>query len=260
MVADLPLRLGKLFYGLRSVRLMRGLLMGTGASVEHERVLDWTAPNTVIDIGANRGQFSLIARARRPGARIVAFEPLAAPATAFAKLFSGDGQVDLRRVALGDTRRRLTMTVTREDDSSSLLPLGALQVELFSSRAKTTVATEVLPLDEAITGEPMTAPVLLKIDVQGYEMQVLSGATASLARVDSVYVELSFVSLYDGQALAPEVIQFLGEQGFVLSGVFNQRWSPTYGAVQGDFLFSRRGERGSTPLDAIRADSGRAVA
>jgi FkbM family methyltransferase len=238
MAPDLLLRLRKLLNAFRSRPLLRALMLGTGAAVEHAPVLDWTGAATIIDVGANRGQFALMASERRPGARILAFEPLAGPAVAFARLFAGNPRVSLHEVALGAERGHLPMTITEQDDSSSLLPVGQLQAELFASRPTASTIVPVRSLDEVLAGEDLAAPVLLKVDVQGYELHVLRGAIASLRHVDFVYVELSFLPLYTSQPLAHDVIAFLSQQGFALRGVFNQGWSPRHGAIQADFLFA----------------------
>jgi hypothetical protein len=85
----------------------------------------------------------------------------------------------------------------------------------------------------------LAGPVLLKIDVQGFELAVLRGAAGLLAVAQWIYVELSFVELYSGQPLAPAVIRFLDHHGFEMSGAFNMSEGPNGEAVQADFLFTR---------------------
>jgi len=55
-----------------------------------------------------------------------------------------------------------------------------------------------------------------------------------------IYVECSFVELYQGQALADEVISFLREENFSLSGIYNLNYDKSGRAIQGDFLFTNR--------------------
>jgi hypothetical protein len=78
----------------------------------------------------------------------------------------------------------------------------------------------------------------MKIDVQGAELAVLQGCD-SLDEIDWIYVELSFVGLYQGQPLCDEIIGYLGEHGFRLAGVFNQVRTAAFGPTQADFLFCR---------------------
>ena len=77
--------------------------------------------------------------------------------------------------------------------------------------------------------------------MQGFELEALQGCEDLLDRFAQVYVECSFLELYTGQALADEVIAWLRERGFRLAGVYNMSYDRNGSAVQGDFLFSRRG-------------------
>ena len=81
-------------------------------------------------------------------------------------------------------------------------------------------------------------PVMLKIDVQGAELAVLRGI-ANLDRIDFVYVELSFVELYEGQPLYADVQRELTARGFALRGAFNQAFTDHFGPTQLDCLFAR---------------------
>ncbi|HKX35989.1 MAG TPA: FkbM family methyltransferase, partial [Rhizorhapis sp.] len=84
------------------------------------------------------------------------------------------------------------------------------------------------------------APALLKIDVQGAELEVLKGCGDMLAAFDHIYVELSFRELYLGQPLASEVICWLAERGFTACGVYNVSTIAGGASVQADFLFQRQ--------------------
>lgn len=88
----------------------------------------------------------------------------------------------------------------------------------------------------------MNNPAFLKLDVQGFELEALRGCEDLLGHFSNVYAECSFVELYSGQALAHEIISWLRERGFSLSGVYNMGYDRNGRAVQGDFLFiSTRG-------------------
>jgi len=70
-------------------------------------------------------------------------------------------------------------------------------------------------------------------------MEVLRGCVTLLPCFSYVYVECSFVPLYSGQELAHEIIIFLNEHGFILSGIYNLSYGKSGVAVQGDFLFTK---------------------
>ena len=212
----------------------RGLLHGVAASVEHLQLMRGIVPATLIDVGANRGQFSLLVRTLHPGARIYAFEPLSRPAAKFERLFHGDAQTTLHRCAIGpQTIDRMTMYVSKEDDASSLLPHAA---------TVTTESVAVNRLDEILEASDIVRPALLKLDVQGYEILALKGCGRLLDVMDFVYAEVSFVTNYQGQALADEVLRFLFDNGFSLAAMDDPEFDSAGRCTQAGFLFSRRPE------------------
>ena len=212
------------------------------AGVEHEPILRAARPDLVIDIGANKGQFSLAARRVLPAAHILAFEPLPGPAERFRQLFMTDSAVQLHQVAIGPSAGAVVMNISRREDSSSLLPIGQLQSELFpGTRHLSTTEVQVRRLGDVIDGSILDEPqVFLKLDVQGFELQCLEGCSDLLSKCDDIYVEASFVELYEGQAMASDVIRYLDGHGFVLRGVQNLSYSQAGESVQADFWFRRR--------------------
>ena len=97
----------------------------------------------------------------------------------------------------------------------------------------------VYPLSEVIDPGSISPASLLKIDVQGYEMDVLQGCEGILEKFRYLYVECSFIELYEGQALAGQIIAWLEERNFILSSVHNLYYDKSGMALQGDFLFSK---------------------
>lgn len=212
------------------------------AGVEHADVLRSMAGlRTIVDIGASRGQFALTARHCHPQSRIISFEPLAEPAATYRAVFTGDGRTCLVNAALGPAPGEAEIHVSARDDSSSLLPITAAQDALFPGTAE--VATEtvrVTRLTEHLSASAVEKPALLKIDVQGFELQALAGCEEMLDDFDWVYAECSFVELYAGQALADEVIAWLRERGFALTGIHHVAYDAEGCAIQADFAFARR--------------------
>jgi FkbM family methyltransferase len=210
------------------------------AGVEHVRVLSGLDCRTVVDIGANRGQFALVARQCQPQARVFSFEPLPAAAAKFRAVFAGDDRVTLHEAAIGPAPGNATIHISRRDDSSSLLLITSAQVALFPGTEEAATATvRVAPLRRFVSSEEIQPPVFLKLDVQGYELEALRGCEDLLDRFAYVYAECSFVELYAGQALADEVIAWLRERGFRLRGVHNMDYDRGGRAIQADFLFAR---------------------
>ena len=195
----------------------------------------------VADVGANCGQFSLLCRRCLPSASIHAFEPLWRPAETFRRLFATDTETRLIQAAIGAESAEREMHVSKSADSSSLLPIGGTQSTIFPGTGEShREPVRVAPLDAFVRRDDLPERSLLKIDVQGYELKVLNGCETLMDRFAAVYVECSFVELYEGQALAHEVIDWLHGRGFYLDRIGLMTFDKHGGSVQGDFLFLRR--------------------
>jgi FkbM family methyltransferase len=230
------------FMSIMRVPVYRRILrkFSVAAAVEHEHVLGALTCRMVLDIGANRGQFALVVRRCFPQARIISFEPLPVPAETLRKMFEGDTNVTVHEAAVGPVPGNATIHISRRDDSSSLLPITATQVAFFPGTAEAATAiVRVAPLREFISAADIQTPALLKLDVQGFELEALRGCEDLLGQIAYVYAECSFVELYAGQAFADEVIAWLRERGFPLRGVHNTEYGHDGRAIQADFLFTR---------------------
>lgn len=208
------------------------------ATIEHLDAVAFCAPATLIDVGANKGQFSTAVRGLFPNAAIEAFEPLPDAAARFEAVFRTDRHTRLHRVALGEHAQTRRFYVADRADSSSLLKPGNGQREAYGVELAREIEVQVERLDAAIDLAALARPILLKIDVQGAELEVLKGI-AELGAIDFIYVELSFVELYEKQALFEDVRAHLAERDFVLRGVFNQSSTAAFGPTQADCLFVR---------------------
>src|SRR5215213_874376 len=115
-IADRVRQFRKLMRLLPSQGFRRGLQYGVAAAVEHLSVVRGIELSTLIDVGANRGQFSLLVRTLHPGVKIYAFEPLSRPAAKFMSVFRGDPRTILHQCAIGDqSTTSATMFVSHED-------------------------------------------------------------------------------------------------------------------------------------------------
>ena len=209
------------------------------ASIEHQRALAGLDCQTVVDIGANRGQFSLMARYLFPRATIVAFEPLPGPADTFRRVFAQDMNVTLHEVAISSESGQHVMHVSAREDSSSLLPIGSAQSRIFPGTQESGVTVVTTKrLRDAIPSPDWSKPALLKLDVQGFELEALRGCEELLGQFAWIYCECSFLPLYEGQALADEVIAWLRMYHFRLTGVYNMTYDRSGTAVQADCLFA----------------------
>ncbi len=207
--------------------------------MEHGRALGRFSFDTVLDVGANKGQFAVFARRQWPKAKIHCFEPLPRPRATLERLVTPPGEV--HACALGTVDGEATLHVASRDDSSSLLPLGEAQRSFYRTHEVDAVTVTTRRLDTLFSGDDVEG-ALLKIDVQGFEYEVLQGAATLLRRLLAVYVECSFVELYQGQHLAQDVIELVRGKGFRLVGRFNEDLRSGE-PVQADLLFLQGTER-----------------
>lgn len=233
------LRLAKLWTSLSKPVCWRAFLCGVAPAIEHRKVLLLLSPDGVIDVGANRGQFSLACRLAFPMVPVCAFEPIPSQATIFRRVHRRNPVVTLIESALGDNPGNATLHLSKNADSSSLLPIGNNQKALFPETEEIgTISVAVHSLDDFCCSWAGRSRLLLKIDVQGYELNVLRSATKTLQSCTYVYVECSEILLYDGQALREEVQLFLKNHGFMCSGRFNE-YKVRGRLIQADYLFER---------------------
>ena len=196
--------------------------------------------STIVDVGAHHGQFALISRICQPSAKIYSFEPYAKSAHKFRKVLGADNHVKLFVTALGNRADTVKLNVTNRSDSSSMLE-PTLQSEIFPGTHKvTSEKITILALTDIISDEEIICPALLKIDVQGYELEVLKGALPKLSKFQYVLVEVCFVELYEEQPLAHEVDALLRKNNFILRSmqqpIYNQSGAR---AIQADLLYEK---------------------
>lgn len=236
----LTLRLAKLATSLWNPTCWPALRLGVAPSIEHRKVLGGLEPDGIVDVGANRGQFTLMCRLTHPRTPVVAFEPIPHEAATFRRIHGGDPDVTLLESALGDAKGTATLHLSQSADSSSLLPISRNQTDLFQNTAEIgTLEVPLQRLDDLSEHWKDRNHLLLKLDVQGFELSVLRGAVRTLQDCAYVYAECSEIPLYEGQALRQEVEDFLSARGFNVAGRHNEHWHAGK-LVQADYLFVRR--------------------
>jgi FkbM family methyltransferase len=200
---------------------------------------------TILDIGANTGQFARLAREVFPGAAIYSFEPLPDCFEALKTALPAGSDFHPINCALGREEGTLEFRRAKHTPSSSFLKMTKLHEESFpestGGQEEQPLSVAVRTLDAVAAELPLKDNVLLKIDVQGYEANVLAGGAETVKRAVAVIMETSFRRLYEGQPLFEEIYETMRGLGFDFQGNMEQMVSPADGrVVQADSIFIRR--------------------
>lgn len=197
---------------------------------------------TIIDVGANTGQFARRVSDFFPDARIYCFEPLPGPfvlLSAWAE--TREGRVSPHNVCVGDKEDELEMYFHEDHSpSSSLLVSTRLNEEYYPfTKRQRRILVKQKTLD-GVLGEihAVLAPeVLIKLDVQGYEKHVLAGGPKAFARASACIVEVNLDVLYEGQADFRELLVILENLGYRYSGNLEQTYGEDGHCVFCDAVF-----------------------
>lgn len=179
--------------------------------------VDWNEIDVVYDVGANIGQFASRLRSSGFSGLIVSFEPMKEEHTYLTKRSIGDKSwIVIERCAVGSTNSKIDINVSKNSYSSSILEVGETHVNSApTSKSIGVEHVDLRTLDSFDFGNQHRNLIKwLKIDVQGYEMEVLKGARSTLSEITGIQVELSTVQLYLGQPLFHEVANHLYDLGF----------------------------------------------
>ena len=198
--------------------------------------------DSVIDVGANVGQYGAELRRIGYSGRIYSFEPMSEAFAGLREASMGDPLWSVHNVALGDRNDTLTLHTWSGSagESSSLRAIApSLEARLGPAREE---IVPVTTLDAWCDRAGLTdiAHSWLKIDTQGYEVLVLGGAAEVLKEVAGVEIELPFQEWYQDMASTGELLEVLRRAGFRPATIMTERFRVEWnGAVDADALFVR---------------------
>jgi FkbM family methyltransferase len=177
------------------------------------RLLPEQSFDVIIDVGANVGQSTLKYASAFPNAKILAFEPTIHSFKEITKATEHMPGVKTVQMALGRSSGTVRMimhkTATRNRVTDAPLQGHVQEVEMMR-------------LDEYLAKEGITSVNFLKIDTEGFDLDVLAGATGALPHIDFVQVEVSMNRYNRFHVSFAEVEQFMSENGFMLFYLYGQ--------------------------------------
>jgi FkbM family methyltransferase len=216
-------------------RASRGSLAGVLQHAKNQGL----APKTIIDIGAAYGQFALRCRSVFPDAKYVLIEPLEEYAPFLEEVVATIPTAEYVRAAAASQQGQITINVHRDLVGSSLY---LEQEDSSVNGVPRTVPT--VTIDGLIHERKWHPPFLIKVDVQGAELDVLAGAKEALRSSEYVLLEVSFFEFFKDGPQFHDVIAFMKSQGFVTYDIYGLQHRPLDNALsQADLAFVR--ERGS---------------
>ena len=199
----------------------------------------------ILDVGANVGQYGMLLRRLGYSGKIVSFEPLS---SAYSQLKAASQKDSLwevaPRTAIGNENSQISLNISANSQSSSVLNILDSHVNAASNSAY--IDSEKVELNrlDTVARDYLNKDrnsAFLKIDVQGFEKQVIEGATNILPRIKGIQTEMSLIPLYQGQLLYKEMIELLDKLGYELYSVIPGFADPQTGRLlQMDGIFFKK--------------------
>jgi FkbM family methyltransferase len=226
--------------GLTALRTWRPMSLAAFRLVRSLADDGW-AFATVLDVGANAGQFARACVGAWPAVRVIAFEPQPEAAARLEAAVGAVGHLEVHVVALGAEDGTTRFFPHQHSLSSSVLPVADDARGERWARELPCVRVPIKRLDSALAGEVVARPCLLKLDTQGFELEVIAGAGAVLDQVDALLVESAFDPRYTGQPPFSKLHEALQERGWMLVRPLDFRRESDGRIVEADLLYRRHG-------------------
>ncbi len=196
---------------------------------------------TIIDVGANVGQFGIACSKLFNTATVYSFEPNPDVFKQLQKNATAISNLNVFDQALGDKPGSAEFFVNSHSHSSSLLELGEKHKQAFpDAQQSQSIVVDVSTLAAVSEKIQFDKPVLLKLDVQGYEFHVIEGARPVLDKIDFIIMELSYSPMYEGEKTYSEILEYMNDLGYrALRPVGFLKHPKTDEILQMDWLFKR---------------------
>ena len=199
----------------RSKLWFKGMLNGIPATIELEKLVkDIRVPETIIDIGSNKGQFILLMEKLFPNKMIYSFEPIKEMIDKQKKFFKYKKNIIFHNLALGSSITSKDFLITNRMDSSSFLKIAEDKNERKNYLIKEKRNIKISTLDSILLNEKIYRPIFIKMDVQGYELEVLKGSNDLLKKTDYLLLEVSENEMYQNQPTEKIIIEYLKDLNF----------------------------------------------
>jgi FkbM family methyltransferase len=198
--------------------------------------------NTILDVGANEGQYASQVIKQGYTGKIYSFEPISTVYNSLEKKAAISPQWSAFKLGVGSREEETMINVSENFVSSSIFKVNN---ESISANPQTKIVRQekikITTIDDFFDSKgPFDKNVMLKLDIQGFELEALKGAIKSMPGIKLIQSELSFVKIYDNIPLFGEVVQFLEKNGYeVFTIIPGFRDNKTGRMFQADGVFVR---------------------
>jgi FkbM family methyltransferase len=181
---------------------------------------------TILDIGANEGQFAEEIYDIFPDANIYSFEPLTKIYEKLVEKFKLKNRLHTYNIGLGEEDGSKTFYLSSATASSSLLKMGKLHKNLFPHSSSITEQSVTIKRLDHVEGIQLQDNLMIKIDVQGTEDKVILGGLETFKRAKVIITEVSYATLYEDQPLFKDIFSLLDTLNFRYLGNIEQFYDP----------------------------------
>ena len=195
--------------------------------------LDYKDIDCVLDVGANSGQFSKNLRRIGYKGQIISFEPILSAFNELKKNSKKDNKWDVLNFALGDNEKETEINISQNSFSSSILNMK--KEHLVSEPKSKYIRKEKILIKklDSFKNEILKKynNIYLKIDTQGYEENVLNGATDLIKSIKGLQLEMSIYPMYEGQLLFNRLFEKIENLDFEIWDIERTFSNPNTGKI-----------------------------
>jgi len=180
--------------------------------------------DVILDVGANKGQFGLILRNEGYTGEIHSFEPVSSTFEELSQACRNDDKWFPNKTAMGTTSGEETIHITKSSDLSSFLNPNDFGKDKYKKIEVTNTETVIVnTIDNYIPDNIQnykSRNILLKMDTQGYDLNVFNGAKKTLSSINCILSEISFIPIYSGMPHYLESLKTYEDSGFIVTGLY----------------------------------------
>ncbi len=204
--------------GLRYVNSIRKKVFGNYLMHNRIKLLKHFDIQTLLDVGANTGQFAYYTRKLGYGNTIISFEPLSSAFGVLQKFAKGDPKWQIQNCAIGDADGTVEINISANSQSSSILDMMPVHIKSAPDSAyEGKEMVDIHKIDTIINNyTDQLNKTFLKIDTQGFEKNVIEGAKNSIKLIKGLQIELSMIELYKSETLITEMFNIINDLGFTI--------------------------------------------